>query len=91
MLKTAPPRHLSSSVWVFASVLSLGLGGCAAVYNNKVGITPQPAQILWNTNGPAQISVPPPAPTPTDPNPVPPVASADGLWHDTEQHTAGPQ
>src|SRR5436305_2192462 len=72
MLLTASSRHRSSSIWILASVLSLGLGGCAAVYDNKAGITPQPAQILWNTNGPAQVAVPPPAPTSANPNPVAP-------------------
>jgi hypothetical protein len=55
-------------VWVLASFVSLGLAGCAAQYDNKVGITPQPAQILWNTNGPAQVAALPTYP----PQPLPP-------------------
>src|SRR5882724_11579282 len=80
MLLTASSRHLFSSVWFFASVLSLGLGGCAAVYDNKAGNTPQPAQILWNTNGPAQTPVPPPAPTPSNPDPVAPPEPAPTVF-----------
>jgi hypothetical protein len=66
-------------VWVLASFVSLGLAGCAAQYDNKVGITPQPAQILWNTNGPAQSFVPP-APDPTNPDPVIPAAPAPTVF-----------
>ena len=79
MLMTASPRRLSSMVWVLASFVSLGLAGCAAQYDNKVGITPQPAQILWNTNGPAQSFVPP-APDPTNPDPVIPAAPAPTVF-----------
>ena len=80
MFMTSVPRRLSSMVWVLASFVSLSLAGCAAVYDNKAGITPQPAQILWNTNGPAQAYVPPPAPDPTNPDPVIPVAPAPTVF-----------
>lgn len=80
MLLNVSPRRLSSTLWVVASLVSLGLAGCAAEYNNKAGITPQPAQILWNTNGPAQAYVPAPAPTASDPDPVPPVAPAPTVF-----------
>lgn len=73
MFMTAIQCRLSSSALVFASVASLFLAGCAAQYNNKAGITPQPAQILWNTNGPAQVFTPPPPPSPSNQDPVPPV------------------
>jgi hypothetical protein len=75
MFMTSVSRRLTSTVWVLASLVSLGLAGCAAKYDNKVGITPQPAQILWNTNGPAQLFTPP-APDPTNPDPVVPPAPA---------------
>ena len=80
MFMTAAPRRPSSTVWVLALFVSLGLAGCAAVYSNKAGITPQPAQILWNTNGPAQAFVPPPAATASNPDPVPPVAPAPTVF-----------
>src|ERR1039458_6764762 len=80
MFMTSAPRRLSSTVWVLASFVSLSLAGCAVEYNNKAGITPQPAQILWNTNGPAQAFVPPPAPTDSNPDPVPPVAPAPTVF-----------
>lgn len=80
MFMTSVPRRLSSTVWVLASFVSLGLAGCAAQYDNKAGITPQAAQILWNTNGPAQAFVPPPAPTASNPDPVPPVAPAPTVF-----------
>src|ERR1035438_3452862 len=80
MLMTTSPRRLSSTVWVLASFVSLSLAGCAAKYDNKAGITPQPAQILWNTNGPAQAFVPPPAATASNPDPVPPVAPAPTVF-----------
>ena len=80
MFMTSVPRRLSSMVWVLASFVSLSLAGCAAVYDNKAGITPQPAQILWNTNGPAQTYVAPSAPDPTNPDPVVPVAPAPTVF-----------
>ena len=58
MFMTTVPHRLLSTVWVLASFASLSLGGCAAVYDNKVGITPQSVPILWNTNGPAQVLIP---------------------------------
>ena len=88
MFMTSVPRRPSSTVWVLASIVSLGLAGCAAQYDNKVGITPQPVPILWNTNGPAQVLIPAavgsngivydpgdegPAPTPPVPSPVLPI------------------
>ncbi len=72
MLMTAHQDRPTAIACVLLSIASLQLVGCAAVYNNKVGITPQSAQILWNTNGPAQTFTPPPAPTPSNPDPVPP-------------------
>jgi hypothetical protein len=42
MFMTSVPRRPSSTVWVLASFVSLGLAGCAAQYDNKAGITPQP-------------------------------------------------
>src|ERR1035437_1301438 len=97
MFMTSVPRRLSSMVWVLASFVSLSLAGCAAVYDNQAGITPQPAQILWNTNGPAQAFVPP-APDPTNPDPVVPVAPAPTVLGNLlsrtplglAQRTAGP-
>jgi hypothetical protein len=88
MFMTSVPRRISSTVWVLVSFVSLGLAGCAAQYNNKVGITPQPVPILWNTNGPAQVLIPAavgsngivydpgdegPAPTQPVPSPVLPI------------------
>src|ERR1039457_7056578 len=90
MFMTSVPRRISSTVWVLASFVSLGLAGCAAQYNNKAGITPQPVPILWNTNGPAQVLIPAavgsdgivydprdegPAPTPPVPSPVLPITT----------------
>src|ERR1035437_2082953 len=80
MFMPCVPRRLSSTVWVLASFVSLGLAGCAAQYDNKAGLTPQPAQILWNTNGPLHPFVPPPAPTASNPDPVPPVAPAPTVF-----------
>jgi len=86
MLMTAFPRRLSSTVWVLASFVSLGLAGCAAKYDNTVGITPQPAQILWNTNGPAQLAALPAYPLPPGPpytalpDPIPPVEPAPTVF-----------
>lgn len=58
MLMTTSVRRLSSSLVVLASAGAVFLSGCAATYNNKVGITPQPVSFLWNTTGPAQLPVP---------------------------------
>jgi hypothetical protein len=83
MFMTAVPRRLSSTVWVLASIVSLGIAGCASVYDNKAGITPQSAQILWNTNGPAQVAALPNYPTGVItalPDPVPPVEPAPTVF-----------
>jgi len=90
MFITVSHRRFSTPVWILASFASLSLGGCAAVYDNKAGITPAPVPILWNTNGPAQVIIPAavgsngtvydpgdeaPAPTPAAPSPVLPIPS----------------
>jgi xyloglucan-specific exo-beta-1,4-glucanase len=83
MFMTSVPRRLSSTVWVLASIVSLGLAGCAAAYDNKAGITPAPVQILWNTDGPPQtieLSVA------ANPNAIPPIVGVVG--DDTPSPTA---
>jgi xyloglucan-specific exo-beta-1,4-glucanase len=76
MLMTPSIRRLSSFVLVLATAGTLGLAGCAAKYNNAAGITAQPAQILWNTTGPAQTAPTPTVPTTGDPNPPLPAPNA---------------